>query len=755
MLRVSQPHAEIAMLNKFLQIISKGKLTILQFHKVPLQRHLLTPLEIDLAEFERTLLLVNQQYRIMPLDAALQALRAGNLPPCTACITFDDGYPDWLAGVVPLLERLKAHATFFITTAQLDGEPMWNERLLFAVSNAPSHTSPLLLENTELPALSFGSNLEKINTLSIIERFLKYQSEESRREYMAQLDTHTGVDSLRAPSIGAMDVRQLHGRGFDIGGHSVSHPILTHCTPEQAYREIAGSKEKLESIIQGKVKFFAYPNGIPGRDFNREHIEMVERAGYLAALTTSSGFASADTRPFQIPRFTPWGPSASRMKFQLARNFLTETSELSEEVKKAKRVLMVAFHFPPQAGSSGILRTLNFVKYLPEQGWNNSLIAAAPQAFEEQRNDLMGSVPPRTRILRAAALDAARHLSIKGKYPRLFALPDRWSSWWLPAVLRGMAEIKRARPNVIWSTYPIATAHLIGASLSKLSGLPWVADFRDPMVSPGYPADRLQRRMWKWLEARIFQNASACVFTTASAAETYRQRYPEHALKCHVIENGFDEEAFERAKPYREGVPGQKLFLLHSGLIYPQDRNPSTFFAALRTLIDEGTLDAANLCVRFRAPHHVDEVMDCARQHGVSECVEVAPPVSYHCAISEMMGADMLLVFQGSNFNTQVPAKIYEYLRAGKPILAFVDPNGGTAAHLAPFNAVYLADIASTLAIKEIIQKAINLHDTHKEIESLKRNRNEVKRYSRKAQTETLKNLFDALVADVKKSSES
>jgi peptidoglycan/xylan/chitin deacetylase (PgdA/CDA1 family) len=743
------------MITKFFQIISKGKLTILQFHKVPLQRHLLTPLEIDMAEFQRTLLLITQLYRILPLDAALQAVRAGNLPPRAACITFDDGYPDWMAGVIPVLERLKAHATFFITTGQLDGEPMWNERLLFSVSNAPQNTHTLLLENAKLPPLSFNCSLDRINTLTVIERFLKYQSEESRRQFMAQLDAHTSVDSLRAPSMSATDVRELHSRGFDIGAHSVSHPILTHCNPEQAYQEIAGSKEMLESVIRGKVKFFAYPNGIPGRDFNQEHIEMVARAGYLAALTTSSGFASADTRPFQVPRFTPWGPSPRRMKFQLVRNFLMERSELGEEDHQGKRVLMVAFHFPPQAGSSGILRTLNFVKHLPEQGWNNSLIAASPRAFEEQRNDLIASIPPRTRVLRTAALDAARHLSIKGKYPRLFALPDRWSSWWLPAVLRGMAEIKRERPNLIWSTYPIATAHLIGASLSKLSGLPWVADFRDPMVSSGYPADRLQRRMWQWLEARIFQNASACVFTTKSAAETYRQRYPEHASKCHVIENGYDEDVFEQAKPNRQGVPSYKFFLLHSGLIYPQDRNPSTFFAALRTLIDEGTLDAANLCVRFRAPHHVDEVMDCARHHGISECVEVAPPVSYNCAISEMMGADMLLVFQGSNFNTQIPAKIYEYLRAGKPIFAVVDPNGGTAAHLATFNAVHLADIDSTLAIKEAIQRAIKLRGTHAEIEALNNNRVQVKRYSRKAQTKNLRKLFNMLVADVKNDNES
>ena len=208
-----------------------------------------------------------------------------------------------------------------------------------------------------------------------------------------------------------------------------------------------------------------------------------------------------------------------------------------------------------------------------------------------------------------AGLDAARHLSIKGKYPRLFALPDRWSSWWPMAVWKGMREIRQTRPSLIWSTYPISTAHLIGGALSRLSGLPWVADFRDPMLNRGYPTEPLQRRGWQWLEASVLQHASACVFTTASAAQTYALRYPAHADKCHVIENGYDEEAFAQTVPDREGVPADKLLLLHSGLIYPQERDPATFFQAVRSLIDEGVLQAGALCIRFRAPHHNAEVM--------------------------------------------------------------------------------------------------------------------------------------------------
>lgn len=735
------------MLNKFFQILSRGKLTILLFHKVPETKHPLMPFEMDLLEFEQTLRMVTKIFNIIPLDAALQSLKAGNLPARAASITFDDGYQGWLSGVVPILERLQLHATFFITTGQLNGKPMWNERLLHAMTHAGGDTEDLAFPETSLPPLSFRSHASKMAALHSFEQFLKYQSQESRQVYLSVLDAHTKINSLLAPSMCAEAVRELHKRGFGIGGHGVHHPILTQCTPEQAHDEIAGSKEALEAIVHAKVKFFAYPNGIPERDFNCDHIEMVARAGYDAALTTQKGFGSEKTMPFQMPRFTPWGPSLHHMTIQLARNFMQNASEVKETRAKGKRALLVAFHFPPQAGSSGILRTLNFVKHLPSHQWDISVLAATPRAFTQQSNDLIDAVPVRTRVIRAMALDASRHLAVKGRYLRIAALPDRWSSWWLPAVLKGMKEIRKESPDVIWSTYPIATAHLIGATLAKLSGLPWVADFRDPMNSTGYSQHPAQRWLWQRLESHVVSHAAVCVFTNAGASESYRKRYPAHADKYRVIENGYDEEVFARSQPNRDGALAHKLLILHSGLIYPKDRNPSTFFAALRTLINNGQLDINHLCVRFRAPHHGEEVMASARQHGLGGCVEIQPPVSYEQAIAEMMGADMLVVFQGSGFNSQIPAKIYEYLRAGRPILAVVDPVGGTAKQLARFGAVQIADIASDAAIVDALVQMLKALGTAEQQSDLAGNICHLAPYSRQFQAGLLDRIFNDVLA--------
>jgi len=408
-----------------------------------------------------------------------------------------------------------------------------------------------------------------------------------------------------------------------------------------------------------------------------------------------------------------------------------------------KKVLMIAFHFPPQAGSSGILRTLNFVKYLPANGWTPIVLSANPRAYEECRDDLLKSIPKETKVIRAFALDAARHLGIMRKYPSFVALPDRWSTWWFGAVIAGLREIRKEKPSVLWSTYPITSAHLIGATLARLSGLPWVADFRDPMINGDYPSEPLQRRSWQWLEALVLRIAVRCVFTTERAAEVYRLRYPDAAHKCKVIENGYDEDAFTGNSSRREGVTDDQILMLHSGIIYPRDRDPSGFFAAIASLISAGKLERRKLVIRFRAPHHGEEVAALAAKFGLADIVDVAPPIAYREAIGEMLGANLLLVFQGSHFNSQIPAKIYEYLRTGKPVFGLVDQSGDTASQLRKFDSVALANIVDHTDIAKIIEEWLANHESQESTAALQKNISLVKRYSRASHTERLAALMN------------
>jgi glycosyltransferase involved in cell wall biosynthesis len=354
----------------------------------------------------------------------------------------------------------------------------------------------------------------------------------------------------------------------------------------------------------------------------------------------------------------------------------------SDRSTSLRRILLVAFHFPPLAGSSGIQRTLGLVRHLGAFGWEPIVLSASPRAYERTAQDLLSEIPPSVLVERSFAVDTARHLTVFGKYPGVLARPDRWVSWRWSAVSAGLRLIRRYRPQVIWSTYPIATAHLIASELNRRTGLPWVADFRDPMAQDGYPADHKTWRSFKDIEERAAARAARLVFVTPGAMNMYATRYPATPRdRFVVVENGYDEGFFEDAAKLTTAPPDQahRVTLLHSGIVYPSERDPAALFAALSRLRNRGVLRADNFRIRFRAPVHEALLARLAFETGTADLIEVLPSIPYREALAEMLQADALMVMQGANCNEQIPAKVYEYLRAGRPILGLADPVGDTA----------------------------------------------------------------------------
>jgi hypothetical protein len=270
---------------------------------------------------------------------------------------------------------------------------------------------------------------------------------------------------------------------------------------------------------------------------------------------------------------------------------------------------MIAYHYPPFGGGSGIHRTLKFSRYLSDYGWQPIVLTISPNAYPRRQNT-GHDMPAGVVTARAFGLDTARHLSLRGAYPQWMAVPDRWVSWWPTAVGIGASLIRKHRPDAIWSTFPIATAHMIGLALHRLSRLPWVADFRDPMVEVDpitgeeFPRDPLVRRASSWIEARTVNSCTRAVFTTAGTLGMYANRFREvEDRRWAVIANGYDEEDFAAAPPAGPVriIPGQPAILLHSGVLYPFERDPLPFFQALAELRRSGKISPKVLRVVLRA----------------------------------------------------------------------------------------------------------------------------------------------------------
>jgi glycosyltransferase involved in cell wall biosynthesis len=313
-------------------------------------------------------------------------------------------------------------------------------------------------------------------------------------------------------------------------------------------------------------------------------------------------------------------------------------------------------------------------------------------------------VPPNLGLWRALAFDTARQLAVRGRYLRWMALPDRWISWYPAAVLRSLQIVRAHKPRLIWSTYPIATAHLVALTVQRLTGLPWVADFRDSMTEEGYPAHPTERKLYQAIERRTMKRAHAVVFTTEGTRRMYTSRYGKSPSGgFHVIPNGYGEDSFQRAEVLARAAPGRQngapLRLVHSGVIYPSERDPRPFLAALGALKATGQIRAADLQILLRASGHDALIQSLIDAAGVADIVKLAGSIPYEQALVEILTADALLLFQAANCNHQIPAKLYEYLRAGRPILALTDAGGDTAAVLRASGIDTLADLASTADI--------------------------------------------------------
>ncbi|HUP10168.1 MAG TPA: polysaccharide deacetylase family protein [Caldimonas sp.] len=271
------------------------------------------------AEFERRMRWVRQWFQVLPLARAIERLYEGSIPSRALAITFDDGYADNETIAAPLLARLGLTATFFVSTGYLEGGSMFNDRIIEAIRGAA-------LDEIDLDAIGLGRRslanvaARRLAIDAILEA-VKHQ-EPQRREAATEAVVRAAGARPSPPSMmRAGQVRALRAAGMDIGAHTVTHPILTRITAPEARAEMQASKQALEAIVDARVDLFAYPNGVPGRDYGPEHIAMARDCGFDAAVSTAWGAASMRSDRFQLPRFTPWDRTRLRFGLRMVGNF--------------------------------------------------------------------------------------------------------------------------------------------------------------------------------------------------------------------------------------------------------------------------------------------------------------------------------------------------------------------------------------------------------------------------------------------------
>jgi glycosyltransferase involved in cell wall biosynthesis len=416
-----------------------------------------------------------------------------------------------------------------------------------------------------------------------------------------------------------------------------------------------------------------------------------------------------------------------------------------------RHALFVAFHYPPEASSSGVLRTLKYSRYLAEFGWRVSVITPEISAYTVCDEGLIQQIPRGTRVIRTRYLNTKRHLSIRGVYPALLAVPDVWIGWLPWAVAAGQRVMASDPADVIYSTSPHATAHLIAYWLARRSGKAWVADFRDPWYEdppePGTPDGAVFRAANQSLEKLVIGRCDAVVTSTKALGAMLQERYPgKRPSDFHVILNGYDEADFPQVVSH---VPRKdpSLRIVHAGNINEQFRDPRPLLAALARLISAGQLAVAELDIQFVGGGPFGSSLKMQSFLGstpLSSAVSFLPREPYEVSLQRLFTADLLLLLQASDDTVGlVPAKLYEYLRAQRPILALVK-TGAVTEILEATGGGWIADPNDPASLDATLAEVIhNWRDNR--LAARCASATVLRRFNRRALTSQLAAVFDTV----------
>ncbi|MBR4408972.1 MAG: glycosyltransferase [Bacteroidales bacterium] len=367
-----------------------------------------------------------------------------------------------------------------------------------------------------------------------------------------------------------------------------------------------------------------------------------------------------------------------------------------------KRVLIITYYWPP-SGGSGVQRWVKFSKYLPSQGWQPVIYTPENPDMPSIDQSLYSDIPGEAEIIKRPiteiysiyrrisgnkgggevnpinsqkkTLKQKLMLAIRGN---LF-IPDPRISWLRPSV-RFLKKYLREHPvDVIVSTGPPHSMHLIARKVSKATGIPWVADFRDPWTRMFYfkhlALSDWARKKHEKLEKMVLDDASAVVAVSPLVQEEFKTMTGN---RIELVTNGYDPEDFGQIVE-----PDGHFNIVHTGL-FASDGNPETLWKVLSDLCREDARFADQLRIRLVGKNDT-MILDSIHTAGLERNLVDLGYRDHTVAVREQMGSTMLILplRKEPEYRATLPGKLFEYLGSQRPVLGIGQTDGAMARILA------------------------------------------------------------------------
>lgn len=443
-------------------------------------------------------------------------------------------------------------------------------------------------------------------------------------------------------------------------------------------------------------------------------------------------------------------------------------SDVEDPPDNRHRVLLVAYYFPP-AGGPAVQRILQFVEHLTDYGWQPTVLTVRQGAYPNRDPSLLDAVPSSVDVHRTASLDPlALYAQLTGsgsddggsalpagslgddrtswlEYVARWVranvfIPDARIGWWPFAVAAGRRLVAEHGFDMILSSGAPHSVHLIGRSLHRRTGVPWVADLHDPWTDISYydefPHTRWARQLDARLEQSVLSEASAVTTVSPSWADLFLRKAPNRYA---VIENGFDADAFAAV----EEPLDEPFVLAHIGKLYAS-RNPTALWDALATLRSDGAIPA----LRVRLIGTVDPVVRRSiAEHELEPIVSIEPFVPHEEAIRQMARSTLLLLViePFAQARGMITSKLYEYLASERPVLGIGPVEGDADKLLRSAEAGRVVSWSDAPAARDLIRSHYAAWADGAPRSGA--SRDAIQEHNRRHQAKRLAQLFDELVA--------
>ncbi len=435
-----------------------------------------------------------------------------------------------------------------------------------------------------------------------------------------------------------------------------------------------------------------------------------------------------------------------------------------------KRVLVISYYWPP-TGGSGVQRWVKFAKYLPQEGWQP--VIYTPENPEQLAVDesLAAEIPAEAEIVKTRIFEPyslykkflkgsghskeavevnpvnAQNKSfiqkaamwIRGNFFR----PDPRCLWVRPSVKFLKKYLEEHPVDLIVSTGPPQSMHIIGMKLARETGLPWIADFRDPWTRIFYFKHlSMTAATEKWhheMEKKVLDEATRVVAVSPLVQKEF-QEMTETPVE--LITNGFDECDFEGASKEAFGGPEKDFVITHTGL-FAADGNPTTLWEVLAEKCAADETFARALKIRLIGKTDV-QILEAIKSAGLENNLVNLGYQPHGKAIKEQRNASVLILplRKEPEYKAVLPGKLFEYLASCRPVLGIGQPDGAMAMILDQTKTGVVVDWNDKEALRSFIDDCWKKH-----LEGVLATEGaDIARFTRRNLTHRMAQLFDSVI---------